>query len=146
MTAEEFLNLTKELIAWRDRYARHIEIEPLAKFQEIFLQCRRGAAGLQSAWKPTESALQAAAHQAVNVCERLKNELQRTVEESSQRQPAKRGPKPQYDAKVDQRVHDAWKTGQHAGYEDLARGLGRDWTRRKVARAIDRHRHKQKRR
>jgi hypothetical protein len=44
------------------------------------------------------------------------------------------------DPKADQKIWDAWKTGQHKDYADLARYL--EVSEKEVARAIDRHRHR----
>jgi hypothetical protein len=47
------------------------------------------------------------------------------------------------DARADQKIWDAWRTGEHKDYADLARLLGK--SAREVARAIDRHRHRRAR-
>ncbi len=50
----------------------------------------------------------------------------------------KRGRKPDTDKKEDQRIFDAWGTGQHKTYEELGMEMGK--TKAEVGRAIDRHR------
>jgi len=51
----------------------------------------------------------------------------------------RRGGRPRdTDAKQDKRIADAWQTGRFAGYDDLARELGK--TKRDVRMALDRHR------
>jgi hypothetical protein len=48
------------------------------------------------------------------------------------------------DPRDDQRIADAWQSGQHKTYAELASALGR--SEREVERAIDRHRHRVKKR
>ena len=52
--------------------------------------------------------------------------------------PKRRGRKPDTDPKADKRIADAWGTGRHKTYADLAHELGRPLL--DVRRAIDRHR------
>jgi hypothetical protein len=54
----------------------------------------------------------------------------------------KRGRKQDTDPKADERVWDAWKSGEHKDYEALGREL--DMSKHEVQCAIDRHRHRLK--
>jgi hypothetical protein len=40
----------------------------------------------------------------------------------------------------DKRIWEAWQSGIHRGFKDLARALGGDWTQKKVQLAVGRHR------
>jgi hypothetical protein len=57
-----------------------------------------------------------------------------------QRRPKRSRPgrPPDTNAQADQRLHDTWKSGRYASYEELARALG--LTGREVELAVDRHR------
>jgi hypothetical protein len=55
----------------------------------------------------------------------------------------KRGRPSDTDSKTDERVFQAWNTGRYRAYADLGRELGMD--RKKVEKAIDRHRKRQQR-
>lgn len=58
--------------------------------------------------------------------------------------PKRRGREPDTDPKADKRIAEAWGTGRHKTYADLAHELGRPPL--DVRRAIDRHRHRSRKR
>ncbi len=67
------------------------------------------------------------------------SEGEKSGAESLRRTNRKRGRKPIYDEEQDKRVQDAWRSGEHRNFKDLARELGIS-SSRDVRRAIDRHR------
>lgn len=74
----------------------------------------------------------------------LKDHCQSKVVMGKNAKPRKRGRKPKYDPKVDERIYDANRSGHYAGYTDVGRQF--DMSEREVEKAIDRHRDKLRRR
>jgi hypothetical protein len=68
LTPEERNDLTKAIVAWRDRYARHFDVSPL---EEVWRILRRRHAGEST----PEDELVAAAERAAGVCDRIKDWL-----------------------------------------------------------------------
>ena len=66
------------------------------------------------------------------------NEILNATPPPAENQPAKRGRKHESDPKEDNRIYDAWSTGEHKYYEEAARALA--MKKLDVKRAIDRHR------
>jgi hypothetical protein len=54
----------------------------------------------------------------------------------------KRGAKIKYDKDDDKKIFDAWKTGKHSTYLDLANKRNKDESAKNIRMAVDRHRHR----
>src|SRR5262249_44122990 len=129
-TWEEWFQLTHDLIRWRDLYAQYIEVTPLVELREMILPVFRNPTGRSRPWVPDqrEARVFGAADATLN---RLKERLLRT-------RPGKRGRRPKYDPKTDERVADAWQSGSYRNAEELGRELC--LSADQVRRALDRHR------
>ncbi len=127
---DEFTRLTDKIVAWCDRHAPHIDVGALTHFKEIVLQGIRNARAQSRPWNPT-SEEQLAAAKADGECNRIKNWLSTTPTK-------RRGRRPATDSRDDQRIVNAWDTGNFRTYADLGREL--HLTTSEVRKAIDRHR------